>query len=149
MASFAAGVTVVTTVDAAGNPFGLTATAFSSASREPPLCLVCIGHAAEAHPALLASRRFAINFLALAQHTLSARFATHGLDKFDGVPYADGTATGCPILEGTLGYVECTVRDVYPVGDHDVIVGLIERVETSDGTPLVYFRGRYHELLPH
>ena len=38
---FATGVTVVTTVDADGQPVGTTANAVSSLSLDPPLILVC------------------------------------------------------------------------------------------------------------
>jgi 3-hydroxy-9,10-secoandrosta-1,3,5(10)-triene-9,17-dione monooxygenase reductase component len=146
MGSFAAGVTVVTTVDAHGTPFGLTATAFSSVSREPPLCLVCVSHAAEAYPVIVRTKHFAVNFLSADQEALSARFATHGLDKFDGVEYRPGAAAGCPLLDGTLGSVECRVQSAGDAGDHSVFVAVIEHVSVASGDPLVYFRGRYADL---
>lgn len=146
MGSFAAGVTVVTTVDPDGTPFGLTATAFSSVSRDPPLCLICVSHKADAYPVIVRTGRFAVNFLAADQEALSLRFATHGLDKFDGIAHRPGTAAGCPLLDGTLGSVECTVRGVHGAGDHDVFIAAIERVSVASGEPLVYFRGRYADL---
>ena len=147
MASFAAGVTIITTTDGAGQPFGLTATAFSSVSKEPPLCLVCVSHAADAYPALHAAGRFAVNILAHAQKDLSARFATHGIDKFAGVAWAPGRATGCPLLDGALASVECVVSTTVAAGEHDVIVGAIQSIRVADGAPLVYFRGHYRELV--
>ena len=39
---FATGVTVVTCLDEAGQPVGLTANSFTSVSLDPPLLLVCI-----------------------------------------------------------------------------------------------------------
>jgi flavin reductase (DIM6/NTAB) family NADH-FMN oxidoreductase RutF len=39
---FPTGVTVITTKDASGAPFGLTANAFTSLSLDPPLVLVCV-----------------------------------------------------------------------------------------------------------
>jgi flavin reductase (DIM6/NTAB) family NADH-FMN oxidoreductase RutF len=143
MASFAAGVTVVTTVDNSGQPFGLTATAFSSVSKAPPLCLVCVSLQAEAHSVIRATGRYAVNLLSREQQELSARFATHGLDKFDGVAWKRGEATGCPLLEGTLASIECLVTTTVPAGDHDVFLGAIEHVVIGYGEPLVYFRGRY------
>lgn len=147
MASFASGVVVVTTLDAAGTPFGFTATAFCSVSRNPPLCLVCPGHSAEALPALRAVRRFAVSILERAQEDLSTRFATHGIDKFDGVDWKPGNVTGCPILPGALCALECDTETSLRAGDHDIFVGRILSVEVGAGTPLVYFRGGYRELL--
>ena len=102
MGSFAAGVTIVTTVDDGGKVWGLTATAFSSVSKSPPLCLVCVSHAADAYPAIAASRRFAVNVLSAEQEALSARFAEHGVDKFADVEWTPGPATGSPLLAGAL-----------------------------------------------
>lgn len=149
MASFASGVTIITTVDSDGVPFGLTATAFCSVSRKPALCLVSVGHAAEALPALRAARRFAVHLLARPQEELSARFATHGLDKFDGVSWARGAATGCPLLGGALVSLECKVTESLVAGDHDVFVGEVLAANFGDASaePLVYFRGAYRDLV--
>ncbi len=146
MASFAAGVTVITTVDAGGRPFALTATAFTSVSKHPPLCLVSVSHDAEAYPVIRASGRFAVNMLSRDQQDLSSRFATSGIDKFDGIPWSPGEATGCPILSDVLAAVECTVSDMLRAGDHDVFIGAMERVVLGSGDPLVYFRGGYCDL---
>jgi flavin reductase (DIM6/NTAB) family NADH-FMN oxidoreductase RutF len=148
MAAFSSGVTVITTTDASGEPFALTATAFSSVSKNPPLCLVCVAHAAEAHPVIRAVGRYAVNILAREQDALSTRFATHGIDKFAGVDWSCGESTGCPLLEGALASIECTVVASMPAGDHDVFLGSIQSVRVGGGEPLVYFRGRYCDLSP-
>lgn len=146
MASFGSGVVVVTTVDPGGVPFGFTATSFASVSKDPPLCLVCPGHAAEALPTLRAVRRFAVNILSRSQEAVSARFATHGIDKFAGVAFHPGSATGCPLLEGALVTLECDTETSLVAGDHDVFIGRILAIELGSGDPLLYFRGRYREL---
>lgn len=148
MASFGAGVTVITTLDAAGNPAGLTATAFSSVSKQPPLCLVCVARSADAYGALRASGLFAVNFLSREQENISNQFAVHGIDKFAGVEWKRGEATGCPVLAGTVGTVECTTFAVNEFGDHDVFIGKIERVAVFPAEPLLYFRGTYRTLTP-
>lgn len=146
MASFASGVVVVTTVDEAGTPYGFTATAFCSVSKNPPLCLVCPGHSAEALPVLRTVRRFAVSMLERRQEHLSTRFATHGIDKFDGVDFRPGQATGCPILSGALSTLECETETSLVAGDHDIFVGRIVRIEVGAGDPLLYFRGGYRDL---
>jgi flavin reductase (DIM6/NTAB) family NADH-FMN oxidoreductase RutF len=135
MSSFGAGVTVVTALDAVGKPAGLTVTAFSAVSKTPPLCLICIGHEADAYPVMKSARSFAVNF------------ATHGADKFAGVKFHAGPNTGCPLLAGTIACLECVVANVVVAGDHDVLVGSIEHVEVRAGEPLAYFRGRYCDLV--
>lgn len=148
MGAFAAGVTVITSADAAGKPYGLTATAFCSVSKNPPLCLVSVSHAAEAWPTIRDRERFAVNFLARDQRNVAARFATHGIDKFHGVDFVPGPVTGCPLLGGAIVAIECTVASRLPAGDHDVFLGSIQRIELREGEPLVYHHGTYCDLSP-
>jgi 3-hydroxy-9,10-secoandrosta-1,3,5(10)-triene-9,17-dione monooxygenase reductase component len=146
MASFGAGVTVITTVDAAQKPAGLTATAFSSVSKRPPLCLICVAKSADAYGALHAAGRFAVNFLAKDQEAISNQFATHGIDKFEGIAWEPGEATGCPVVAGAVGVVECITHAVNTFGDHDIFIGDIRRVAVFPGDPLLYFRGKYRRF---
>ncbi len=146
MASFAAGVTVVTMVDAEGAPHALTATAFSSLSKTPPLCLVCVDKRARAHPLMLASRRFAINILSADQSALSEQCARTNSDKFAKFAWGWGRASGCPIIARALSSLECELVDVHAGGDHDIFVGHILDTAVNGGEPLVYFRGTYAVL---
>jgi flavin reductase (DIM6/NTAB) family NADH-FMN oxidoreductase RutF len=147
MASFAAGVTVVTTIDADGVPHALTATAFSSLSKTPPLCLVCVDRQARAHAPMLKSGRFAINILAADQSGLSEHFADKkNDDKFANIAWSQGHASGCPIIGGALSSLECEISSIHAGGDHDIIVGHILDVAVHAGEPLVYFRGAYATL---
>jgi flavin reductase (DIM6/NTAB) family NADH-FMN oxidoreductase RutF len=146
MASFAAGVTVVTTLDTSGRPQALTATAFSSLSKSPPLCLVCIDKHARAHGPLIERRSFAVNILSATQKELSAQFASSTGDKFERVSWTGGPRTGCPIIDGALAWIECETVDVYDGGDHDIFVGRLLEVTVNAGEPLVYWRGAYAAL---
>ena len=148
MASFAASVTVVTTLDAEGRPHALTATAFSSLSQEPPLCLVCVKRGSRAHEPMRVGRRFAVNILAAGQSHVSVHFAAPVADKFAGIDWTAGPATGCPLLPDALACIECEVAEIFEGGDHDIFVGRLLATEVRDGAPLVYFRGRYATLSP-
>ena len=143
--SFAAGVTVVTTRDREGRPSGLTASAFTSVSLTPPLVLVCVDHAATAHPDFLEHGWFAVNVLRREQEALSRRFAVSGGDKFDGVSYHPGSS-GLPLLDGTLASLECRVLETHEAGDHTIFIGLVESATVAAGRPLVYFHSGYHSL---
>ena len=145
MGHFATGVTVITTRDVDGKPYGLTANAVCSVSLTPPLLLVCVDKSAESHPALQRSRLFAVNVLALDHEDLSRRFAVSGGDKFVDVPHRAGI-TGAPLLDGVLATAECRVVAVHDGGDHTIYVGEVEHVDATDGDPLLFFRGKYHRL---
>jgi len=145
LGGFPAGVTVVTTIDDDGKPYGLTATAFTSVSLDPPLVLVCVDKKAESHAHFHTSQIFAVNFLALGQEDLSRRFAVSGGDKFSEVTFRRGH-TGAPVLPGALGHVECRIADIFEAGDHTIFIGQVESADTQDGEPLLYFRGTYRAL---
>jgi len=90
MGHFATGVTVVTTHDGNGRPYGFTANAVCSLSLVPPLVLVCVDKRAESHPAVARSRVFVVNILADEQEELSRRFAVSGGEKFAGLNWWTG-----------------------------------------------------------
>ena len=142
---FATGVTLVTTCDADDRPTGLTASAFSSVSLEPPLVLVCVDHKSQSYPALRESGRFGINILHHEHEPVSRRFATTRLDKFDELPYRLGVL-GVPLIEGALAHLECRIVSTYVEGDHTIFVGRVESASAGEGDPLLYYRGRYHRL---
>ena len=143
MGSFAAGVTVVTTLDGDGTPHALTATAFSSLSAEPPLCLVCVDKQSRAHGPLTVGGKFAVNMLSEGQRDMSGHFASKAEDKFEGIEWTAGEATGCPLLPGVLATVECEIVDILAGGDHDIFIGRMLGVEVHEGRPLLYWRGNY------
>ena len=142
---FASGVTVVTTKSKDDKPSGITVSAFSSVSLEPPLILVCIDKRASVHEILEEGHHFAVNVLAEDQEVISRRFASKDTDRFAGIGYTEGIA-GDPILTDTLACMECRVVYAYPGGDHTIVVGEVERINVSDGKPLAYFRGGYVQL---
>lgn len=145
MGHFATGVTVITTVSTDGKLFGLTANAFTSLSLDPPLVVVCVDKKAESFPYFEESRVFTINILSDSQEALSRRFAVSGGPKFEGVAYRVG-ANGAPILDGTLGFIECKLAEAYPGGDHSIYVGEVQEAQTIEGKPLLFFRGGYRAL---
>lgn len=146
---FATGVTVVTTRDPDGRPVGLTVNSFASVSLEPPLVSFCLDREAFSYPAFAESRSFAVNVLSAGQVDLSRTFAQASLaDKFAAIATAEG-ATGCPLLPGALAQIECEIEMRHAAGDHVILIGRVVALEVAeDGLPLLYYRGRYADLLP-
>ena len=145
MGLFATGVTVITTKDATGKPFGLTANAFSSLSLDPPLLLVCIDKKVDCYACFDESKVFVVNFLARQQEDLSTRFATKGIEKFEGVSYTLGSL-GVPLLDGALAHLECKVAAGYEGGDHTIYTGEVQAMATSEAEPLLFYQGKYRSL---
>jgi flavin reductase (DIM6/NTAB) family NADH-FMN oxidoreductase RutF len=142
---FATGVTILTTCDNDARPTGLTASAFSSVSLDPPLVLICVDHKSQSYPALKERGCFAVNILGAQQQAISRRCASSRLDKFDEVPHTISDR-GLPLIEGALAHLECTTVSVHVEGDHTIFVGRVERAQVGSGEPLLYFRGQYQQL---
>jgi flavin reductase (DIM6/NTAB) family NADH-FMN oxidoreductase RutF len=145
MGLFATGVTIITTRDQQGRPYGLTANAVTSLSLDPPLLLICVDRKAETFPHFFDSKIFVLNILAEDQEALSRRFATTGGEKFAGVACRVGHLD-TPILEGTLGHIECRITETLEGGDHVIHIGEVQHAEAYDGRPLLFFRGKYRQL---
>jgi flavin reductase (DIM6/NTAB) family NADH-FMN oxidoreductase RutF len=143
---FASGVTVVTLKSGDGKPRGITVSAFSSVSLEPPLVMICIDKRSSVHVHLEEGSHFAVNILADDQELISRRFASREEDRFEGVGFSYGV-TGSPLLTGALATIECRVVHAYPGGDHTIFVGEVEATGVTDGKPLAYFRGGYSQLV--
>lgn len=142
---FASGVTIVTTAFGEQRA-GLTVSAFSSLSLTPPLILVCIDKRSPSIALIEQSRVFNVNILDEGQANLSQHFASASLDKFASVQFRTGTL-GAPLLEDTLGYLECRLREVIDGGDHVILLGEVEAANVAeDKQPLVYYQGRYRSL---
>lgn len=145
LARFASGITVITTRDAEGRDHGMTASAFSSLSLDPPLVLVCIANDATMAPVVGSAASFVVNILADSQEALSRRFAGKLDDRFAGVGQMRGDL-GDAILDDVLAWMQCRIIARHPAGDHVIVVGAVEAAEARDARPLLYYRGGYAQL---
>ena len=143
---WATGVTIVT-VRAGGRLHGMTVSAFSEVSLDPPLVLVCADKSSNTLPLIEEGRVFAVNVLARDQEALSNRFASkkHEWQRFDGLEYDEGP-TGAPLLRGTVANLDCRVVQAHAHGDHVIFVGEVVDVRVGDGKPLLYFGGGYGDF---
>jgi flavin reductase len=146
---FATGVGVMTT-SRDGVPHAMTANAVSSVSLEPPLVLVCVDRSTVMAEEVVASGIFALSFLAADAAAVSNRFAHPdrplGADQFDGLA-TRVEATGSPVLEAGVGWLDCRVWNTYDGGDHLIVVGEVVALgEGPDDDPLLYYRSGYGQL---
>jgi len=142
---FATGVTIVTAVGPRKRDVGITVTAFSSVSLEPPLVSICIDHSASVYNAMSKATSFVVNILSEGQEAIARRFSEPGPNRFDGIGFDRGQ-NGAVILMEVLGYVECSVVARHEAGDHDIIIGEVEVAMAEEGKPLLYYRGGYAQL---
>jgi flavin reductase (DIM6/NTAB) family NADH-FMN oxidoreductase RutF len=149
MASFPSGVAVVTTLHD-DEPRGLTTTALSSVSAEPPLILVCVDLTSRTLPALLERRAFVVNFLRSGRENLAGHFASKAEDKFGSVAWRP-SPEGLPILhDDAVAWAECSTEEEIGAGDHVILLGRVDAGEAlrPHDMPLMYYRRIWGEWTP-
>lgn len=139
------GVAVVTSRAADGELHGMTMSAVTSLSLDPPQFLVCMDRRARTLAAIVSSHVFCIHYLNEHQHELSTHFARPHDNRFEGIPYRFGR-TGAPILHDVIAFVECRLTEIHNSGDHAIVIGDAVHGEAPGGHPLGYFHGAYHKL---
>lgn len=153
LGQFATGVTVVTLPT--DPPHGITVNAFSSVSLDPPLVLVCIDHDTRAYELLEGDGDgdddgvdgFCVNVLTADQRELGEHFAD--IVDLDRDPFVDDPtrveASGAPVFEESLAYVDCSVETRHEAGDHTIYVGRVETGEVLNGeaTPVTFYDGEW------
>jgi flavin reductase (DIM6/NTAB) family NADH-FMN oxidoreductase RutF len=147
MRGFPTGVAVLT-IDLEGKRLGLTVGSALWLSTEPPLAGVAVSRAAAMHELLAEAGAFALSLLAGDQEALAQHVArgVPPIAMWEGIEWRSG-ATGAPLLDGSLGWVECRVVDRCPAGDHTLFVGEVVSSEHGRSAPaLVYVDGGYRAL---
>ena len=120
LSQFPTGVTVITTLDAEGNPVGVTASSFNSVSLDPTLVLWSIDKGAHSLAAFEKAEHFAVNILGRDQVATSNNFASRGQDKFANIDYSSGLGNA-PLLTEFAAQFECKTWAVYEGGDHLIL----------------------------
>lgn len=142
LGAFATGVTIVTTTGTDGGDVGVTANSFNSLSLDPPMILWSLARKAFSLPAFQNSGHFAVHILAADQDELSGRFATSGVDKFEGLEVDRGHG-GVPLLRDCSARLQCRKAFTHDGGDHIIIVGDVIEFESFHRAPLLFHAGRY------
>lgn len=156
LSHLSAGVVVVT-ASWRGTLHAMTATAFCSVSLDPPLVLVSVSKTSRFHRALLGADRWAASIMSARQAPVARHFSTPGRDlatQFDGVPHGPGPASGAPIIDGSLAWLDCETEAVHGAGDHTLVIGLVRATgvaanagsEDTPVQPLSYYRAQYRGL---
>jgi flavin reductase (DIM6/NTAB) family NADH-FMN oxidoreductase RutF len=113
------------------------------------LVLVCVDKKAHSHDLIGRGKNFAVNILHASQEPLARRFATNNLsahERFAGIKF-HAEATGAPVLQESLGWLDCKLVAAYPGGDHTIFVGEVVALGRHQGhEPLLYFHSEYQKL---
>jgi 3-hydroxy-9,10-secoandrosta-1,3,5(10)-triene-9,17-dione monooxygenase reductase component len=140
---FPTGVTVITAITDAG-PVGLAVGSFFSVSLDPPLVAFCAGKSSTSYPKIAEAGHYCVNVLADEQEDICRVFASKGEDKFATIGWRPSPATGAPVINDVLAWIDCDIHAVHEAGDHYIVIGRVHELEVGhEGGPLVFFRGGY------
>ncbi len=138
-------VNIVTT-DGPKGRYGLTVSAVSSVSAEPPMLLVCVNQKSVACSAIEANGSFAINVLATGQQSAAETFSgsdAHG----DAYTFNDEdwttAVTKSPLLKEAVATFDCKIEAIIPAATHTIFIGRVQATRTHPGTPLLYTSRSY------
>jgi flavin reductase ActVB len=140
LAHVATPVSVVTTVDRSGKPWGVTVGTLCSLSLAPPLVMFCLNRSCGSHEVMTTTSRILIHVLRDDQPAIAARFSRGGIDRFAGL---SGEWRGLPTIPDTALRLACTRYAIVPAGDHTIVMCLVTGAEIGSGNPLLYYRREY------
>ncbi|MEV1294213.1 flavin reductase family protein [Pseudonocardia sp. NPDC049635] len=126
-------------------PVGLAASSFTSVSMDPPLVSFCIQNTSSTWPKLAGLPRLGVSVLS-SEHSVACRqlSAKQG-DRFAGLELA-ATPDGALFVAGSSGQLDCSVEQLVPAGDHQIVLLRVHGARVVPAEPLVYHSGSFREL---
>jgi flavin reductase (DIM6/NTAB) family NADH-FMN oxidoreductase RutF len=143
-AAFPTGVAAVAAV-IDGEPAGLAASSFVSVSLDPPLVSVCVAHTSTTWPALRVAGRLGISVLGDHQEQASRQLSSRAAGRFAGLDWR-ATAGGAVLLSEASAWLDCSLEQEIPAGDHDIVLLRVHDLGATEVMPLVFHGSRYRQL---
>jgi flavin reductase (DIM6/NTAB) family NADH-FMN oxidoreductase RutF len=144
MRRLAATVSIIATGGPEGTRYGMTATAVTSVSLDPPSLLVCVNRNASIHDPLCELGRFCINVLGTGHedHCLDFSGRTMGESRFERGSWQ--TRFGVPYLVDAQASIFCEVDERLGYGSHTIFIGRVtDCLVRGDARPLIYVNGTF------
>ncbi|HEX8580497.1 MAG TPA: flavin reductase family protein [Allosphingosinicella sp.] len=127
-----------------GAPMGITATAMSSLSMDPPSLLICINRSASMHRSMADVSHFCVNVLHRDQEDIARMFSDR---RQHALRFASGWEVDCarpPRLLDAQAALLCRRTEHHLFATHSIFIGVVEEVRVrEDVRPLVYLNGDY------
>jgi flavin reductase (DIM6/NTAB) family NADH-FMN oxidoreductase RutF len=141
----------VITTSGEAHDYGMTATAFSSVSLDPPLVLVCVIAGSAGADLIPRNGCFAANILSSGQEAISNYFASRdrpkGRDAFAEIPHRE-VATGSPVIDDVAAFLDCRLAESHEAGDHLIFIGEVVALGVDpEVEPLLFHGSRYRAVV--
>ncbi len=149
MSTLAGGVVIVTS-RFAGRPWGMTVTAFTSVSADPPTVLVSLGAGTVSARSIAATGAFGVSILAASQVCAANHASVPGQTKFlDTLIDRAERRSPSPAIADALAHLDCHLVDALESADHVVFLGRVRGARRlGSGDPLLYHGRSYASLRP-
>lgn len=143
MSQLASGVSIVTT-ELEGRPWGLTISACSSISMEPPLIMISLASNTASAKSIVKQNKFGVNILGSDQTDIAKAGAAQGKAKyFEDSTYLD-VESGTYVVRKALSHVSCEVHDTVIAGDHTIFIGAVKKVlNNGSNLPLLFYDRKF------
>ncbi|MEU1995550.1 flavin reductase family protein [Nocardia gamkensis] len=128
-------------------PVGMVVSSFTSVSLDPALVSICVTNRSQTWALLRDVPRLGLSVLGDEQESMCRQLASRSLDRFAGVEY-EHTAEGAVLLSGATAWLDCSLHDEFPAGDHTIVVLAIRGLHARPtAQPLVFHSSRYRRLV--
>ncbi|MBB6627531.1 flavin reductase family protein [Nocardioides sp. KIGAM211] len=145
----AATVGVLGVRDHDGRVLGMTATAISALSNEPPSLVAMVNNQNATARLIRERKQFTVTFLAAGSEELASQLSQPGQSKVIGEEHLEHPpGWPMPVLRDVTASMACELDTRFEQFTHDILVGRITHVRTSHGPadPLLYLERRFLRL---
>ena len=125
------------------SPVGMIVGSFTSVSLKPPLVAFVPDRGSTTWPMIRSAGRFCVKVLSAAQQDVCRALSAKGENKFEALSYR-WSATGLPILDGVVAWIDCVLYAVHEAGDHDIALGEVAALQVEAAhPPMLFLKGAY------
>ena len=144
LGQYPTGVTLITATHPDGDSVGMVVGTFTSVSLDPPLIGFLPDRSSSSWPRIEAAGAFTANVLTSEQEDVVRAFTQKHEDRFTRHGWIRTEAGGLR-LQGAAAWIDCTIDEVRPAGDHYLVLGAVRELGDGDSAslPLLFLRGGY------
>jgi flavin reductase (DIM6/NTAB) family NADH-FMN oxidoreductase RutF len=125
---------------------GLAASTFVPVSLDPPLVSFCVQNSSTTWPKLKGAPALGISVLGESHDEAARMLAAKTGDRFAGLETVSNS-NGAVFIKGTGVWLESTIEQVIPAGDHKIVVLRVSDVQVdANVAPIVFHRSVFRRL---
>ncbi|BBZ01244.1 oxidoreductase [Mycolicibacterium chitae] len=129
-----------------GTRVGLAASTFVPVSLDPPLVSFCVQNSSTTWPKLADRPVLGISVLGEAHDQAAKTLAAKTGDRFAGLE-TKSTDGGAVFIHGTSVWLESTIEQLVPAGDHIIVLLRVSAITVHDDVaPIVFHRSAFRKL---